>query len=80
MPKGDWARPVRIDAPPVPMKNTVSMPMADQRSLSQPAGKAHTPKAMKPGSEYGKSSPYGRSKTPSSATTTVAYSSMKMCE
>ncbi|MNO00073.1 hypothetical protein D3C81_2198740 [compost metagenome] len=40
--------PVRIDAAPMPRKNTCSMCRRSHLSPSQPAGSEQAPKAMKP--------------------------------
>ena len=50
------ARPVSMDAAPMPKKNSVIMPLRLQRSANHPAGMENTPKAMKPGSDSGNSS------------------------
>jgi hypothetical protein len=45
--------PVRIEAAPMPMKNTIIMPRRLQRSASHPAGSDPAPNAMKPPSASG---------------------------
>ena len=54
--KGERASPVRIEAVPMPKKNTTIMPNRLQRSASQPDGIEKAPKAMKPPSDSGSSS------------------------
>ena len=70
------ARPVRIEATPIPIKKIAIMPERLQRSPSQPAGMAPTAKATKPGVASNSSSLYDPSNCPCNVSTTVGKSSM----